>query len=130
MAAWQPSAGATLLIPTGAGKHLFVVLNDPVVLEGYGTQGCVVLVNVSTVRQEIPYDDTCVLEAGSHRFVTARSYVRYQDARVYRASDLARLVAQGVFSPHEPVSADLVQRMKAGLGASPRTKREFKTLKI
>ena len=23
MAAWQPSAGATLLIPSGAGKHLF-----------------------------------------------------------------------------------------------------------
>jgi hypothetical protein len=55
MAAWQPSAGSTLLIPSGAGKHLFVVLNDPVVLQGYGQQGCVVLVNISTVRQEIPY---------------------------------------------------------------------------
>jgi hypothetical protein len=30
MAAWQPFAGATLLIPSGAGKHLFVVLNHPV----------------------------------------------------------------------------------------------------
>jgi hypothetical protein len=32
MAAWQPSAGATLLIPSGAGKHLFVVLNQPALL--------------------------------------------------------------------------------------------------
>jgi hypothetical protein len=130
MPAWQASAGATLLIPSGAGKHLFVALNDPVVLEGYGTQGCVVLVNVSTVRGGIPFDDTCVVEAGSHSFVTARSYMRYQDARIYRAIELSRLVAQGLFSPHEPVSADLLSQMKAGLRASPRTKREFKTLKI
>jgi hypothetical protein len=130
MPAWQPSAGATLLIPSGAGKHLFVALNDPVVLEGYGTQGCVVLVNVSTVRGGIPFDDTCVLEPGSHPFVAVRSYVRYQDARIYRASELSRLVAQGLFSPQEPVSGGLLQRMKAGLRASPRTKREFKTLKI
>ena len=130
MPAWQASAGATLLIPSGPDKHIFVVLNDPVVLEGYGAQGCVVLVNVSTVRGGIPFDDTCVVEAGSHSFVTARSYVRYQDARIYRASELSRLVAQGFFSPHEPVSVDLPSQMKAGLRASPRTKREFKTLKI
>lgn len=93
MPAWQPSAGATLLIPSGAGRHLFVVLNDPVVLEGYGRQGCVVLVNLSTVRPEIPHDTTCVLPAGCHPFVVAESYVRYQDARIYRADDLSRFVA-------------------------------------
>ena len=66
MAAWQPSAGATLLIPSGAGKHLFVVLNHPVPFAGYGSQPCVVLVNVSTVREHIPQDATCTLPAGCH----------------------------------------------------------------
>jgi hypothetical protein len=130
MSAWQPSAGSTLLIPTGAQKHLFVVLNDPVVLQGYGAQPCVVLVNVSTVRPEIPYDNTSVLAAGCHPFVTAESYVRYQDARLYRASELSKLVAQGLFTPHHPVAAQLLATIKAGLNSSPRTKRAFKNLPI
>jgi hypothetical protein len=107
-----------------------VVLNDPVVLEGYGQQGCVVLVNLSTVRPEIPHDTTCVLPAGRHPFVVADSYVRYQDARIYTADELSRFVAQGLFTPNVPVPQDLLRSIKSGLGASPRTKREFKNLKI
>lgn len=130
MVAWQPSAGSTLLIPSGAGKHLFVVLNDPIVLAGYGQSPCVVLVNVSTVRPQIPYDTTCVIQAGAHPFLVAESYVRYQDARVYRASELSQRVAQGLFSPHEAMPESLFQVIKAGLKASPRTKREFKSLTV
>jgi hypothetical protein len=130
MAAWQPSAGATLLIPSGAAKHLFVVLNPPVPFPGYGAQPCVVLVNVSTIRKDIPYDSTCTLPAASHPFVVAESYVRYQDARIYRADELAERVAQGLFSPHEPMSAGWLEAIRAGLRRSPRTKREFKTFPI
>ena len=130
MGAWQPSAGATLLIPSGAGKHLFVVLNHPMPFPGYGSQPCVVLVNVSSVRKGIPYDTTCTLAAGCHPFVVAESYVRYQDARVYRADELATRVTQGLFSPHEPMSRERLKAITAGLKASPRTKREFKTLPI
>lgn len=130
MAAWQPSAGATLLIPSGAGKHLFVVLNQPVPFPGYGSQPCVVLVNVSTVRKDIPHDATCTLPAGCHPFVVAQSYVRYQDARIYRADDLADRVAQGLFSLHQPMAREWLDVMRIGLKASPRTKREFKALPI
>ena len=57
MAAWQASAGATLLVPSGPiGQHLFVVLCDPVVLAGYGLNPCVVMANLSTVRAGIPHD--------------------------------------------------------------------------
>jgi hypothetical protein len=130
MAAWQPSAGATLLIPSGAGKHLFVVLNHPEPFPGYGSQPCIVLVNVSSVRKDIPYDTTCRLPAGCHPFVVAESYVRYQDARIYRADELAARLAQGLFSPHEPMAREWLDAIRAGLRASPRTKRELKTLPI
>ena len=130
MAAWQPSAGATLLIPSGAGKHLFVVLNDPVPFPGYGSQPCVALVNVSTVRKDIPYDTTCALPAGCHPFIAAQSYVRYQDARIYRAEELATRVTQGLCSPHEPIAREWLEAITAGLRKSPRTKREFKTLPV
>ena len=130
MAAWQPSAGAALLIPSGASKHLFVILNQPVSFPGYGSQPCVVLVNVSSVRKDIPYDTTCTLPAGCHPFVVAESYVRYQDARVYRADELAERVAQGLFSLHEPMAREWLEAIRAGLKRSPRAKREFKTLPI
>lgn len=130
MAAWQPSAGATLLIPSGAGKHLFVVLNDPVPFPGYGSRPCLALVNVSTVRKDIPYDTTCVLPAGCHAFVAVESYVRYQDARIYRSDELAARVTQGLFSLHEPMSEAWLDAIRAGLRKSPRTKREFKSLPI
>jgi hypothetical protein len=103
MAGWQPSAGATLLIPSGAGKHLFVVLNNPVPFPGHGSQPCVALVNVSTVRKDIPFDTTCVLPAGCHAFVAAESYVRYQDARIYRSDDFAGL---GKYRNHGTVDRD------------------------
>jgi hypothetical protein len=130
MGPWQPSAGATVLIPSGAGKHLFVVLNDPLPLPGYGSRPCVVLVNVSTVRNDIPYDTICTLPAGSHPFIVATSYARYQDARLYRADELAARVAQGLFSLHQPLAREWLDAVKAGLKASPRTKREFKALSI
>ena len=130
MPAWQPSAGATLLIPSGAGKHLFVVLNRPRPFPGYGSQPCVVLVNLSSVRKNIPYDTTCRLPAGCHPFVVAESYVRYQDARIYRADELGQRVAQGLFTLHEPMAEEWLEAIRAGLRRSPRTKRELKTLLI
>jgi hypothetical protein len=130
MPAWQPSAGATLLIPSGAGKHLFVVLNQPMSFPGYGSQPCVVLVNVSSVRKDIPYDPTCTLPAACHPFVVQESYVRYQDARIYRSDELAARVAQGLFSLHQPMAQEWLEAIRAGLRSSPRTKREFKTLPI
>jgi hypothetical protein len=89
-----------------------------------------VLVNVSSVRKNIPYDTTCTLPAGCHPLVVTESYVRYQDARMYRADELAARVAQGLFSFHEPMAQEWLEAIRAGLRRSPRTKREFKTLPI
>ena len=131
MAAWQPSAGATLLVPSGpAGSHLFVILCDSVTLPGYGQNPCVVLVNLSTIRAGIPHDPTCVLQPGSHSFVVQDSYVVYSGMRIYRMVDLAAHVARSFFVPHDPVPAPILQRIRAGRLASPRTKREFKLLAI
>ncbi len=131
MAAWQPSAGATLLVPSGpAGSHLFVILCDPVVLSGYGPNLCVVLVNLSTTRAGIPHDPTCVLRPGSYPFIVQDSYVVYSGIRIYRSIDLSAHVARGLFVPHDPMPGPLLQRIRAGRLTSPRTKREFTLLAI
>jgi hypothetical protein len=129
---WQAVAGATLLIPSGphSENHLYVVLNDPKPFPGYGASPCVVLVNVSTVREGAECDDTCILEPGCHRFIRQKSFVVYRAARIEPESRVAKLVKQGFFRPHEAVDAELLGRIKSGIASSPFTKREFKVLQI
>jgi len=131
MAQWHLGAGATPLIPPGnAGDHLFVALNDPCRFEGYGPNPCVLLVNLSSVREGVPYDATCVLNAGDHEFIRHPSFVFYRNARIEPESHVVRLVQQGVFKPHVAVSVEVLQRIKVGLFASPHTKREFKRFRF
>ena len=131
MAQWQLCAGATLLMPSGnEADHLYIVLNDPCRFEGYGSNPCVLLVNVSSVREGVPYDATCLLEPGEHEFVRHSSFVFYRNARIEQESHILRLVDQGLFKPHTAVSVRVFQRIKAGLFDSPHTKREFKRFKF
>ena len=131
MAAWQPIAGATLLMPSGRdGDHLYVVLNDPKPFPGYGPHPCIVLVNVSTIRDGGKHDETCVLDAGSHPFIKGESYLAYRSARIEQVSHVTRLVHQGLFKPHTPLAEGLLALVKIGLKSSPFTTREFKNLSI
>lgn len=132
MGSWQAVAGATVLIPSGprGENHLFIVLNDPKPFAGYGGAACVVLVNVTTLREGAERDDTCVLEAGCHPFVKQRSFVLYRSARLEPQSRVEKLVKQGFFKPHHPVDEALLGQVRAGLKTSPFTKREFKGLDL
>jgi len=128
---WQLLQGSALLMPSGyVGDHLFVALNDPTVFSGYGTKPQVLLANLSTVRQGVHYDATCVLQPGCHPFVKVESYVVYRSARIDPEAHLLAMVQNGLFTPQEPMSAAIVSNIRAGLIASPFTKREFKLLPI
>lgn len=55
-------AGDALLIPSGPqGHHLFIVLNAPGVLPGYGAIEHCVLANISSIKPGIPHDPKNVL---------------------------------------------------------------------
>ena len=131
MVGWQLQQGATLLMPSGPdGDHLFVVLNNPKVFPDYGSNPQVLLVNLSTVRQGVHFDATCVLQPGCHPFVKVESYVVYRSARLEPEAHLLGLVQKGLFRPHDPMPAAIVGAIRSGLIASPFTKREFKGLPI
>ena len=131
MAGWQLQQGATLLMPSGPdGDHLFVVLNDPKVFPDYGPNPQVLLVNLSTVRQGVHFDATCLLQPRCHPFVKVESYVVYRSARVEPEAHLLALVEKGLFRPHDPMPAAIIDDIRSGLIASPFTKREFKGLPI
>lgn len=131
MQGWRLCAGATLLMPSGnQGNHLYIALNDPCPFANYGPQPSVILVNLSSIRDGLPYDQTCVLPAGAHPFIKRDSFVFYKNARIEQETHVVQLVDRGVFGAHQPVSAAVLQTVKNGLYQSPFTKREFKQFKF
>lgn len=120
-----PFRRATLLIPSGAEhdierKHLFVLLTDPIETDGFNEKQ-VLLVNVTSVPNDLPYDSTCILKAGEHRFIKHDSYVFYAKARIENANKLLDGVKVGKLIPHETMDDVLVIRICAGLKTSPHT---------
>lgn len=128
MAAWAPNQGDTLLMPSGPDLHLFVLVLGPVAMAGYGKAPQIVLVNVSTIRDGVPFDPTCIIEPGEHPFIQKRSYVVYRHARVEAVPHVSRLVADATCHPHVPCPAALLGRVAAGICASRMTPREFKRI--
>lgn len=109
-----PYRGSALLIPSGTSnspdqKHLFVVITDKCPANRH------LLVNISTIKDGAHFDPACIVEAGQHSFVTARSYVVYRLARTDHVDHLAKKVDGWVFRQKEDVSAELLDRMCDGV---------------
>ncbi len=109
---WTPFEGATLLIPSGPTKHLFVVLTEPC------DDGMVAIVNFTTIREGVYHDKTCTVGVGEHSFINSPSYIFYEFGRVVTSISLVRGVASGDYIPRTPVSAELFERICDGAVAS------------
>lgn len=125
MSLFVPFKRATLLIPSGPlnvpdRKHLFVLLTDPVEAAGFDEKQ-VLLVNITSVPRGLPYDSTCIIQPGEHRFIKHKSYVFYAKARIETANALLRGVKSGQLIPHEIMDHALVKRIGDGLQQSPHT---------
>ena len=100
------SAGDTFLV-VPPYNHLYVVCSDPVV---DSTQ--VLLISVTTFR---PKEETCcIVAAGEHPFIKHRSCIRYKDAIIASVEDLIKLLNGSKMTKREPVSGDLLARIRKG----------------
>ena len=102
-------------------SHLYVALTDPISVSGYPNES-VLLVSISTDRQDAKTDPACILNAGEHEAVTRRSYIPYRYALVKSMADIRAEEASGLITFHEPVAPDVLDRICAGLEASPNTR--------
>lgn len=116
MAGGLPGEGSTLLVPSGPKKHLFVVLTKPV-----GIQEDILIVGVSSIRDDQYHDPACKVYAGDHPFISRPSYVRYAFARTVSGSRLREALGDGYFKQLEPCSADLFDRICHGVVTSKHT---------
>jgi len=116
-------AGQTLLIDSGpTGKHLFIVIWGPDIVPGMGSRTKVVLVDVCTIDPQLPFDSTCLLNAGHHRFVRVPSYVAYFFARIEDEAIVDANVASGLWPGHDVLDAAVLKRVRGGVCRSPETR--------
>jgi len=64
----------TILIPANSASHLHFVCNDPVFYPNKGKE-CVFLVNISSIKQGISHDTSCLLDVGDHPFIKTKFYI-------------------------------------------------------
>lgn len=108
-------AGATLLMDTFGGLHLHIILNDPVIIQNYGNQPQVILVNVTSIKVGKQADNTVLLDVGDHPFIKQPSYIAFSFADIKPEIIVAQLGAG-----QEPISDELLERIIRGAFQSPK----------
>lgn len=127
MADWEGIAGGTLLVPSGSSNHLFIILIKSSDFEGYIPNQCI-SVNVTSIHDGVNHDETCILQAGCHPFITHDSYVIYSRARIDSEKHLKGQVDSGRMIPKEPIDEALLEEIIQGLKDSIFTKKYLKQL--
>jgi len=109
-------AGDTLLLTraTGTTPHLWVLLWGPA-----GGAKAFLAVYLTTLR---PHSDrTCIITPGEHPFIQHDTAVAYNAAQRWTEEKLEQEIRAGTAKPRQPVSSELLERLRQGLLASPRT---------
>jgi hypothetical protein len=94
------------------GEHLKVVISDPNL-----DPDKVVIVSISTLRHNS--DVSCQIQAGEHRFVHRPSCISYRHGLVATNARLDEQLAAGVIVLDDPVSNELLERIRKGAESSP-----------
>ncbi len=114
---FQPYRKGTVLAPTGPCNHLHVICNDPVyypINDCY----CVLVVNISSIKDGVPHDPTCALDVGDHPFVQHPSYVVYAQAVIWRVDNVIRKEAAGEIMAHQDMPEATFSRILNGFDIS------------
>lgn len=131
MAQWNCQKGNTLLVPSGpqdGHMHLFALMLDPCVVDGYGSKPFVLMVCVTSVVNSTPADDSCLLQKGDHPFIDHDSFVDYRFTRVEQVEVVQERIQKGVFIEKEACSPALIKKIIQGALKSRRINREHKRI--
>jgi hypothetical protein len=114
---------AFVLKDRGVDDHLWVVLSDPAKDPEH-----VLIVSLTTLAPH--KEQLCLVQGGDHPWVRHLSCVAYDFAKIVRDADLNQLKHTGRFDMQPPVSAALLERIRAGVANSTEIKMECADLLI
>lgn len=101
--------------------HLWVVISDPFV-----DLDQIVMVNFTSHK---PWkDDSCILRRGEHQFISHETSIFYREARHYSEQRLSELYAENKIIRQEPVSDEVLGRIRKGMIKSRHAPRKFKRI--
>ena len=101
-------AGDTFFLRGGAAdRHLRVIISDPSVDPDR-------VIFISVTSYDATKEEVCLLYVGDHPFVTHKSCVAYWSAREASLQQLVQLRDGGQLRPGDPVSAELLVRIRRG----------------
>jgi len=101
-----------LLTKRDINSHLFVIISDP-----NQDANQIVTVNVTSWRED--KDQSCIIEASEHRFITHRSCIYYGEDRLITLSQYKMFLAMGHLESHDPINNQLLKRILDGAAISP-----------
>lgn len=114
---YSPTKKGTILIPSGATDHLHFVCSDPIYYPHTGKES-VLVVNISSIKDGIEYDSSCILTPGDHPFIKHPSYVYYYKADIFGAENIALNVANGSFEVRQNCEDETFTRILNGFDIS------------
>lgn len=88
------------------------------------------MVNFSTIRAGLSFDNACIIEPGEHPFVRVRRHVYYRGARIEQARHVEECVNRSTYRLNQTISQDLLDRIKGGVHVSRFVAREIRGLPI
>ncbi|MFP4381618.1 MAG: hypothetical protein ACLFUS_14045 [Candidatus Sumerlaeia bacterium] len=103
--------GDTFLIDA-LGSHLFIIISDP-----QQDPENIVLANFTS--WESRKDQSCIVEATEHPFLSHKSCIYYRERRTLSIKQFEASVKIGAIIPKEAVSPELLNRIHKGASVSP-----------
>lgn len=117
---------ATLLIPSSEvegddTKHLYIILTNPHSNIFFPEEHCLI-VNITSIRKDVMFDESCILTVGEHPFIRHDSYVLYARSRLEKTADLEDLIQQKKLKKKENLTFEVFERVCKGLIESDHVK--------
>jgi hypothetical protein len=105
-------AGDTFFLGKSAvDRHLWIIISDPVI-----DVDRVLFLSMTT--HDITKEDVCLIGPGEHPFVKHPTCINYEDIREATLNDLVRLQGSGDIRMADPVSPELLIRIRDGISLS------------
>ncbi|WP_370548264.1 hypothetical protein NMD69_03765 [Edwardsiella tarda] len=78
--------------------------------------------NISSIKNGVPYDDSCVLNTGDHDFIKHPSYVVYAEAIIWRVDNMIKKQSEGDIITHQDMPETTFSRILDGFDISDEVK--------
>jgi len=107
--------GTAFLVPSGPAEflHLNVVGTGPI-----EPPDMRLLIPISSIKDGVFYDQTCVLDVGEHPFITKPSFVFYRHIQQRSAAKISKCLENGDFIAKDCASDLLIAKIITGIPKS------------